>query len=146
MSTPLIVTQLLLKKAEIEVQIESLNARLTQAKADLLHLGAVVKLFDPTAVSGPATAYHGVAKAMKREDLFDLCKAALEASPEPLCTRQLARHVITAEGWDADDGRLRLSVVHKVGTLMTRFAQRGLVQKVGERERAGLWRLARGSG
>lgn len=142
MTDPLIVTQLLLKKAEIEAQIESLSARLTQARADLLHVGAVVKLFDPSAVNGSATAYHGVTKAMKRSDLFDLCKAALEASSEPLCSRQLAQHVITAEGWDAEDDRLRLSVVHKVGTLMTRFAQRGLVQKVGERQRAGLWRLS----
>ena len=43
---------------------------------------------------------------MRRSDLFALCKAALEASPEPLCTRYLARHVITAEGWDGDDARL----------------------------------------
>lgn len=141
MSTPLIVTQLLLKRAEIEAQIESLNARLAQAKADLLHVSATVALFDPTAITGPATAYHGVTKALKRSDLFDLCKAALEASADPLCTRQLTRHVITAEGWDADDQRLKLSVAHKVGAMMARFERRGIVRKVGERQRAGLWRL-----
>ena len=101
----------------------------------------MVKLFDPMAVGGPATAYYGVSKALRRTDLFDLCKAALQASAEPLCSRQFARHVITAEGWDADDRRLKLTITHRVGAMMTRFERRGVVRKVGERQRAGLWRL-----
>ena len=143
MNTPLIVTQLLFKKGEIEAQIEDLNARLAEARADLLHVIAVVKLYDSLAgVDRPATAYHGATKAMRRADLFDLCKAALEASADPLCTRQLARHVITAEGWDTDDRRLRLAVAHKVGSMMARFERRGIVQNAGQRQRATLWRLA----
>ena len=143
MSTPQIVTQLLLKRAEIEAQIDSLNARLSEARADLLHVVAVVRLYDPAAAEGrPAGAYHGATKAMKRSDLFDLCKAALEASVEPLDTRQLARHVITAEGWDSSDRRLHLTIAHKVGAMLGRFERRGIVRKVGARQRAALWRLA----
>ena len=141
MSTPLIVTQLLLKRAEIEAQIKSIEDRLGEARADLLHVAATVRLFDPTAIDRPATVYHGATKAMRRSDLFALCKAALEASPEPLCTRQLARHVITAEGWDSDDHRLRLAITHKVGLMMKRLEKRGTVRSVGTRERATLWRL-----
>ncbi len=103
----------------------------------------MVRLYDPAAAEGrPAAAYHGATKAMKRSDLFALCKAALEASAEPLDTRQLARHVITAEGWDTDDRRLALAVAHKVGAMMGRFERRGAVQKAGARDRATLWRLA----
>lgn len=141
MSTPVIVTQLLLKRAEIEAQIKSLEDRLGQARADLLHVAATVRLFDPTAIDRPATVYHGATKVMRRSDVFALCKAALEASPEPLCTRQLARHVITAEGWDSDDARLRLAIAHKVGAAMKRMSLRGAVRKVGERQRATVWRL-----
>ena len=143
MSTPQIVTQLLLKRAEIEAQIDDLNARLIEARADLLHVVAVVRLYDPYPIEGrPATAYHGATKAMKRSDLFALCKAALEASAEPLDTRQLARHVITAEGWDRDDRRLHRTIAHKVGAMLGRFERRGIVRKVGSRQRATLWRLA----
>ncbi len=74
-----------------------------------------------TASDRPATAYHGVTKAMKRSDLFDLCEAALEASAEPLDTRQPARHVITAESWDTDDRRLAIAIGHKVGAMMGRL-------------------------
>lgn len=142
MSTPLIVTQLRAKQAEIEAQIKSLEDRIGQARADLLHVVAVVRLYDPTAVEGrPATAYHGATKAIGRSDVFALCKAALEASAEPLDTRQLARHVITAEGWDGDDRRLAVAIGHKVGAAMGRCVRRGTAQKVGERDRAALWRL-----
>ncbi len=142
MSQPLIVTQLLLKRAEIEAQIKSLENRLGQARADLFHVAATVRLFDPTAIDRPATVYHGAAKAMRRSDLFALCKAALEASAEPLDTRQLARHVITAEGWDTDDRRLAVAIGHKVGAMMGRLEMRGAVRKAGTRDRAMLWRLA----
>lgn len=141
MSTSLIVTQLLLKRAEIEAQIKSLEDRLGQARADLLHVSATVRLFDPTAIDRPATVYHGATKALRRSDLFALCKAALQASPEPLCTRQPARHVITAEGWDGDDARLRLAISHKVGATMKRMSLRGAVKKVGERQKASVWLL-----
>ena len=52
MSMPLIVAQVLLRRAEIEAQIKSLENCLGQARADLLHVAATVRLFDPTAIYG----------------------------------------------------------------------------------------------
>ncbi len=144
MSTPQVVTTLLLKKAEVEAQIASLSDRLADARTDLFHIVAAVRLFDPTLVDRPATAYHGVTRAMKRRDLFALCRAALEASPEPLNTRQLARHVITSEGWDEDDKRLKIAIAHKVGAALGRMALRRLVSKAGMKGGATLWRLPDG--
>lgn len=54
-STRLIVTQLLLKRAEIEAQIKSAEARIDQARADLLHVAATVRPFDPTASANTAS-------------------------------------------------------------------------------------------
>lgn len=45
-------------------------------------------------------------------------------------------HVIAAEGWDADDRRLRLTVAHEIEAMMARYALRGVVKKVGERQPA----------
>lgn len=101
MTQPLIVTQLLLERAEIEVQIKSLEDRLGQARADLLHVAATVRLFDPTAIDRPATVNHSATKAMLRAEVFALCKANLEAAVDPLDTRQLARHVITTDAGTA---------------------------------------------
>lgn len=142
MTEPLILTTLRSKQAEIVAQIKSLEARLFEAKADLAHVAAVVRLFDPQASERPARSYHSATKALKRSDLFELCRAALQASDEPLCTRQLARHVIAERSWDTDDRRLRLATAHKVGSVMARFEARGLVQNVGMRQRATLWLLS----
>lgn len=141
MTQPLIVTQLRAKQVEIETQIASLNDRLAEATADLVHVAATIRLFDPTAADKPATVYHDATKAMRRSDFFALCKAALGASPEPLCTRQLAHHIIRLKGWDADDRRLSLGITHKVGQVMMRFERRGAVFKVGTRDRATVWKL-----
>ena len=145
MTEPLILTTLRSKQAEIEKHIDGLNARLTDARADLIHLAATIRLFDLSATNDkPATAYHGTVKALRRSgsDLFVRCKAALEASQEALSTRELARHVISAEGWDAEDRRLRITVAHRVATMTTRYERRGLVRNEGLREGVTLWRMA----
>lgn len=142
MTEPLILTTLAAKRLEIERQIASLETRLTDARADLLHILATVRIFDPKAVNDkPAAAYQSITKALPRRKLFDMCKAALQASEAPLCTRELTRHVIRSEAWDTDDRRLRLAVAHRVGGMMARLALRGAVVKVGERDKASLWRL-----
>lgn len=141
MSEPLILSQLRAKQAEVEAQIESLTARIAEAKSDLIHLAATMRLFDPAACDRPATVYHCATKALRRTEMFALCRAAMEASEEPLDTRQLARHVVEAEGWDVEDRRLRLTVAHKVGLMMGRMERRRLVERVGERDRATVWRV-----
>ncbi len=142
MTEPLIISQLRAKQTEVEQHIDGLLARLANARADLLHLTATIKLFDPTMTEGkPALGYHGSTRALKRSELFDRCKAALAASPEPLSTRELAQHVITAEGWDYEDRDLRLTVSHRIGCMMGRFERRGVVQGVGKKDAATLWRL-----
>ena len=141
MTQPLIVTQLRAKQAEVEASIESMTARIAEARHDLIHLAATLRLFDPDADDKPATVYHGATKALNRSAMLALCRAALEASPDPLCTRQLARHIVQAEGWDVEDRRLRLTVAHKVGLMLARFEKRGVVAKAGVRNRATVWRL-----
>ena len=67
-----------------------------------------------------------------------MCKAVLQASPEPLSTRELARHVVASEGWDHDDRRLALTMTQKFGTMMAHFDRCRIVDKVGLRDGASL--------
>ena len=142
MTQPLILSQLRAKQAEVEASIDTMTARIAEARSDLIHLAATMRLFDPNASDKPAGVYHSATKALRRSEMFALCRAAMEAAAEPLDTRQLARHVVEAEGWDVEDRRLRLTVAHKVGLMMGRMERRRLVERVGERNRATVWRLA----
>ena len=140
MADPLILTTLRSKQVEIERQIDSLNASLSQARADLFHVAACIRMFDPVAVTGEdVKAYAGAAKAMKRTEMFSLCKAALEAAGKPLDTRELASHVIDARGWNPDDRRLRITVAHRVTTMLARYHRLGKVRNEGLRDGVTLW-------
>ena len=84
-----VVTQLLLKKSEVEAQIESLNNRLAEARADLSHIVGAVRLFDPAAVTCPAGAYHAAPKALKRSARPRAGRPMTTASASP-CPTKLA--------------------------------------------------------
>ncbi len=137
-----ILSGLKAKRTEIERQIASMASRIADARADLLHVSAVIRIFDPKASDDkPAPGYLNTTKAMPRSKVFEACRDALRASAEPLDTRELARHIIRIEGWDIEDRRLRLAIAHRVGATLARLALRGHVIKIGERDKASLWRL-----
>ena len=137
-----ILSGLKAKRTEIERQIAGMASRIADARADLLHVSAVIRIFDPKASDDkPAPGYLNTTKIMPRSKVFETCRDALRASAEPLDTRELARHIIRTEGWDIEDRRLRLAIAHRVGATLARFALRGAVVKVGERDKASLWRV-----
>ena len=143
MSDPLVLFQLRAKASEIERHIEGLSSRLANARSDLIHVMATIRMFDPSPEDEtPAKSYHSSARALTRSELFDRCKAAMLASPEPLSTRELARAVILAEGWDRNDHELHLTTAHRIGNMMIRFQRRKSVEAVGKRDRSTLWRLS----
>ena len=141
MTQPLIVSQLRSKQAEVEAEIQCLEARIAEARASVIHIASVIRLFDPKAPDAQPRAYQAVSKAMKRSRLLDLCEAALRASPEPLDTRQLGQYVVATEGWNAEDRTLRIIVSHRIGLMLAKCERRGMVQRAGERDRATIWRL-----
>lgn len=142
MADPQILTQLRAKQAEIERRIEALEVQAADARSALLHLAAVIRIFDPKASDDtPAAGYMNVTKALPISQMLKRCQDALRGSAEPLCTRALARHIIVTSGWDVEDRRLRLSVAHRVGGLMARREKRGQVVSVGERDGVTLWRI-----
>ena len=125
MNQPLIVSQLRAKASEIEAHIESLSGRLANARSDLIHVMATIRMFDPSPEDEtPTVSYHSSARALSRAELFDRCKTVMKAAPEPLSTRELAQSVVSAEGCDRDDRELHLTTAHRIGNMMIRFQRR----------------------
>ena len=142
MSDPIILSQLRTKQAEVEAEIARLEARIAEARANVIYIASIIRLFDPQAPDAQPRAYQAVSKAMKRSRLLDLCETALWASPEPLDTPQLGQYVVATEGWDAEDRTLRITVSHRISLMLAKCERRGLVQRAGERDGATVWRLA----
>jgi hypothetical protein len=114
MGEPHVISTLRDKRAELSGQIADLEKRLGQARADLVHVDAVLRLFAPE--MEPA----GVApKAVRQCNTWfrpgecpRLVLETLRRAGEPLVTREIAGRVMVVKGLDPADGRTR-ELIHK---------------------------------
>lgn len=144
MAEPNILHTLRAKQAEIEGYIRDTEKRLNQARADLSHVNATLRLFETKRdETTPFPVYVRMNTLFKRGEVTRLCEEALHAAPEgALDTRQLADHVMTAKGWDASDKALVVSVTRTVVvTLSERKRRNRAITLAGKRDGVNLWRL-----
>jgi hypothetical protein len=141
-----ILTTLRRKQAEIEKHIKDSEKRLAQARHDLAHVNATIRLFEVGDQALQFPAYVRLSTVFKRGELMRLCQEALQAAPEGTATtRELAVWIIAHKGWDTGDKALAVSVVHSVvTTLSERKRRKGTVELLGKRGGVNLWRLPEG--
>ena len=111
MSDPLVVQALKDKRAEIHGRIGAYQAQIAEAKYDLTHLNAAIRLF--TDVDSQRARYlvsHGF---FRKGEIADICVSHLEIETV-LTTRDLAERVMCARQLDGSDTTLRNSVIFKV--------------------------------
>jgi hypothetical protein len=115
MADPHIVTTLRAKRHELESAIVYLEGKLDEARRDLSHVNAVIRLYE----IGPDPqlqfpAHASLNRLFRHGEMFAMCKEALAASGEPLTTRELAMAVIRAKGWDQEDKVLRSAIAYRL--------------------------------
>lgn len=136
MEDDLIVKALRNKRAEIHGRITAYEAQIEQAKHDLAHVNATLRLF--TDVEKQRARYvvsHGF---FRKGEIADLCALQLQDGSE-LTTRALAERVMRARDLDASDTTLRNSVVFKVVQALRHAARRKLVVLVDKRKGMCIW-------
>ena len=124
MDEDLIVKAMRDKRGEIHGPITAYEAQIEQAKHDLAHVNATLRLF--TDVEKQRARYvvsHGF---FRKGEIADLCALQLRDGSE-LTTRALAERVMQARDLDATDATLRNSVVFKVVQALRHAARRKLV-------------------
>jgi hypothetical protein len=124
------------KRAEIHGWITAYEAQIEQAKHDLAHVNATLRLF--TDVEKQRARYvvsHGF---FRKGEIADLCALQLQDGAE-LTTRALAERVMRARQLDATDATLRNSVVFKVVQALRHAARRKLVVMVEKRKGMCVW-------
>ncbi len=111
MADPLIIKALQGKRAEVHGRISAYQSQIAQAKHDLAHINAAIRLF--TDEEGQRVRYlvsHGF---FKKGEIADIAVRHLEVDGE-LTTRELAERVMGERKLDVSDSTLRNSVVFKV--------------------------------
>ena len=136
MTEPLVIQTLKDKRAEINGRIAAYHAQIAQAKHDLAHINASIRLFtDPEHQRARHMVSHGF---FKKGEIADICARHLEIDGE-LTTRELAERVMVERKLDASDTALRNSVVFKVVQALRHAARRKLVRMVEKRKGMCVW-------
>jgi hypothetical protein len=136
MKEPLVVQSLKQKRAEISGAIAAYQAQIAQARHDLAHINASIRLFE-SGERGRA-AYivsHGF---FKKGEIADICARHLRADGQ-LNTRDLAERVMCERNLDPSDVTLRNSVVFKVVQALRHAARRKIVTMVEKRKGVCVW-------
>ena len=136
MAEPLVIQSLKDKRAEIHGRIAAYQAQIAQAKHDLAHINASIRLFtDPESQRARYMVSHGF---FKRGEIADICVRHLEVDGK-LTTRELAERVMVERKLDATDTTLRNSVVFKTVQALRHAARRKLVRMVEKRKGVCVW-------
>jgi|HubBroStandDraft_3_1064219.scaffolds.fasta_scaffold14795_4 hypothetical protein len=131
MGEPLVIQSLKDKRGEIHGRIAAYQAQIAQAKHDLAHINASIRLFtDPEHQRARYMVSHGF---FKKGEIADICLRHLEIDGE-MTTRELAERVMIERKLDATDTTLRNSVVFKVVQALRHAARRKLVRMVEKRK------------
>jgi hypothetical protein len=136
MMEPLVIQSLKDKRAEIHGRIAAYQAQIAQAKHDLAHINAAIRMFtDPEHQRARYMVSHGF---FRKGEIGDICVRHLEVDGE-LTTRELSERVMVERKLDATDATLRNSVVFKVVQALRHAARRKLVRMVEKRKGMCVW-------
>lgn len=132
------------KRAELAGECETLQAKLDQLRADLVHLEAAIRIMDPAAVPELIPAKKPGRKGCDwfgRGELGRLALDVLREAQEPLGTVAVARAVMERRGLLAGDAAALRRVEGMVKGALHRREGR-LAERVADGPRAVGWRLA----
>lgn len=132
---------LITKRADLAGEVNALEASIAQARANLLHIDAVIRLLDPDAKPEAILPK----RLTNRSDWFGvgelprLVLDVLRTAAEPMPTREVARVVMERRGLPAGDKATFLLVEKRVDRYLRR-QDGGLLERVAHGPRNVGWR------
>ncbi len=138
------VTTLKSKRDEITRAIVNYENKIAQAKVDLAHINAAIRIFEigedgPAAGAQHAAPYVDIYRMFKRGEMVAICKAALAKGP--MNTRQLSAVLLNAKGLDATDKVLAKAISYRLIHALRIQARSGKLVGMGRDKAARVWRL-----
>ena len=133
------VTTLVKKRDEIRASIRMYEAKIAQARSDLSHVTAVLRLFEVSGRGQDLARYMDSYRLFKRGEPWAICAAALASGP--LSTKELALELMKAKGMDLKDAVLAKTLGHRLIHSLRMQEQRGRVKRDGKRHGVTIWRL-----
>jgi hypothetical protein len=133
------VTTLRRKRDEIIAVIKLYERQLDQARADLAHVNAAMRLFD-VGEDTQLSAYLDIRRVFGRREKWSICEEALRTKG-PLTTKELAVYALAKKGLDTGDVVLARVLANTLIHSLRMQARRGRVVMAGKRKGVCIWSL-----
>jgi hypothetical protein len=134
------VTTLRRKRDEISASIRLYEQQLAQARADLAHVTAAIRIFEASGDPKGMARYVDTYRLFKRGETWAICQVAL-AKHGTLTTRELALEVMQVKGLDVADKVLAKGVGQQLIHVLRTRSKTGRLVMDGKRKAAAVWRL-----
>jgi hypothetical protein len=127
--TDLAVAALVRKRAELAGELEQLDRRTRQLRADIVHLDAAMAIVDPSrCAAADVPRLSAQPRPAWLANLGRLILDVLRGAPEPMTAREIAVEIMRLAGNDTGD-RVAVQIVeHRVRASLTRRI--GVVERV----------------
>lgn len=142
--TDYVLTGLVKRRAELSGEANALRTRLAAISADLDHLDAVIRQFDPNhdiASIRPKRMRHS--DAAGRGETSRAVLRVLREAVERLTTAEVTQRMAAARHVDTGDRLAMVLLTKRVGTTLSRQKAKGSVRYWAEPGAAGVWEVAR---
>ena len=139
-----VLSDLARKRGELAGEADALRARLAQIGADLAHVDATIRLFDPgydLAAIRPKRPRD--ADATRPGEMCRFVLGVLREATEPMSTPEIAARLMTERGMDQSSRSAVRNVTKRVGMALRHQEQRGVVRSQAGAGRVLLWEIAR---
>jgi hypothetical protein len=133
------VTTLKNKRDEIVNSIRLYERQLEQARADLAHVTAAIRIFEASGNTKDMPRYVDTHRLFKRGEAMTLCKEALASGPKT--TRDLVQHLMKSKNLDGGDKVLAKGIGSRLIHALRMQAQRGNIASKGKRHGVSVWCL-----
>lgn len=133
------VTTLKRKRSEISASIRLYEKQLAQARSDLAHITAAIRIFDASGKPSDIARYVDTYRMFKRGEPWAICQAALASGPHD--TRELSLELMKAKGMDTADTVLAKGLTNRLVHSLRMQEKRGRVKREGKRKGVTVWRL-----
>lgn len=134
------VTTLRYKRDEIVASIKLYERQLEQARADLAHVMAAIRIFEASGNPKDIPKYIDIHRLFRRGETWALCKAAL-ASNGSMTTKELALELMKAKILETGDKVLARALGMKLVNSQRKQELRGQLVCEGKRKGVSVWRL-----
>lgn len=141
--TDYVLTGLVKRRAELAVKLRTLQNEVRQAQTDIAALDCVIRQLDPTYQPGTLQPRFqrrpGMAETVSSSRII---LDVLRRSEGPLSILDITQQLLTENGLDASDTRLRRDLRKRVGMTLRYQRMNGVVREAEGPEQFGLWEVA----